>query len=94
MSGQSHRPLAALMPPEKAAQLLDEVVHERVRELIDFCCLLDFEQELWRALRDCGLPRNECPLISAQMIARALARIGEEHVKLANEPVRPKHPPD
>lgn len=75
------------MSAAQASQLLDHVVHERVRELINFCCLLDFEQELWQALHDCGLPRGEVPLISAQLIARALTRIGEEHVKLATEPL-------
>jgi hypothetical protein len=88
------RTTAPLMSAAQASQLLDHEVHERVRELIDFCCLLDFEQELWAALLECGLPREEIPRISAQLIARALTRIGEEHVKLATEPDRPARPPD
>ncbi len=83
MSGREQRPCASLMSAAQASQLLDHVVHERVRELIDFCCLLDFEQELWRALLECGLPRDRIPTISADMIARALVRIGEDHKKLA-----------
>lgn len=67
----------------QASQLLDHVVHDRVRELIDFCCLLELEQELWRALLDCGLPREHIPTTSADMIARALVRIGEERKQLA-----------
>jgi hypothetical protein len=82
------------MPAEQASQLLDHIVHERVREVIDYCCLLDFEQELWRALHDSGLPRDEVPHVSARLIARALTRIGEEHVKLAIEPDPAKPPPD
>jgi hypothetical protein len=89
-----HGPAAPIMSAAEASQLLEHVVHDQVRELIDFCCLLDFEQELWRALLDCGLARDEVPLISAQLIARALTRIGEEHVKLATEPVEPTRPPD
>jgi hypothetical protein len=79
-------PAAPLMSAAQASQLLDHVVHQRVRELIDFCCLLAFEQELSHALSDCGLARDEVPEVSAQMIARALTRIGEEHVKLASDP--------
>ena len=70
------------MPAEQASQLLDHIVHQRVRELIDFCCLLDFEQELCHALADCGLTRDIVPRTSAEMIARALARIGEEHLQM------------
>lgn len=86
MSGKVHAPTRPLMAAEQASQLLDHVVHQRVRELIDFCCLLDFEQELRHALRDCGLPRAEIRLVSAQLISRALTRIGEEHIKLVSEP--------
>lgn len=83
MSGRTNGKLAPLMSAAQATKLLDEVVHDRMRELIDFCGLLDFEQELWRALHECGLARADVPLISAQMIARALARIGDEHVERA-----------
>lgn len=83
MSGRVHGPTVPLMSAAQANQLLDQVVQDRVRELIDFCCLLDFEQELWHALADCGLPREQVPSFSAAMIARAFTRIGEEHVRLA-----------
>lgn len=82
MSGKVHPPTRPLMPAEQASQLLDHVVQQRVRELIDFCCLLDFEQELSRALVDCGLAHDIVQRTSAQMIARALTRIGEEHLQL------------
>jgi hypothetical protein len=88
MSGEVHGPTHPLMTSAEANKLLDQVVYDRVRELIDFCSMLDFEQELWRALHECGLARAEVPGVSAQLIARALARIGEDHVKLANEPYR------
>jgi hypothetical protein len=71
------------MTSAQASRLLDHVVLERVRELLDLCSLLEFEQELWSALLDCGLPREKIPAISADMIARALVRIGEDHKKLA-----------
>jgi hypothetical protein len=45
--------------------------------------LLEFEQELWSALVECGLAREAIRAISADIIARALVRIGEEHQKLA-----------
>jgi hypothetical protein len=82
MSGKLHGPTLPLMPADQASQLLDQVVHERVCALIDFCCLLDFEQELCRALVDCGLPHESVPSIAVDMIARALVRIGDDHRKL------------
>jgi hypothetical protein len=45
--------------------------------------LLDFEHELARALGDCGVPRDDIRTISAEMIARAFARIGESRKELA-----------
>ena len=83
MSGREQGPTSALMTAAQASQLLDHVVYERVRELIDLDGLLGFEQELWHALTDCGLPHDEVPTISADMIGRAFARIGEDHVKMA-----------
>ncbi len=83
MSGRTQGPTVPLMSAAQANQLLDAVVLDRVRELIDFGCLIDFEQELWHALADCGLPREQVPTISAAMIAHAFTRLGEEHVRLA-----------
>lgn len=98
MSGKVHGPTRPLIPADQARQLLDQVVHERVCELIDFCCLLEFEQELCRALVDCGLPHECVPTIAVDMIARALVRISDEHRKLvvADVPAmaRPSNPPD
>jgi hypothetical protein len=84
VSGKLNAAARPLMSAEQATQLLDRIVHERVRELVDLCALLDFEQELWHALAECGLSREEVPRISAQMIARAFAMIGEQHVELAS----------
>ena len=36
----------------------------------------------WQALHDCGVPREQVPTIAAQLIARALIRIGDDHIKL------------
>jgi hypothetical protein len=87
VTGHTHGPTTPLLSAEHATRLLDEVVHERVRELIDFGSMLDFEQELWSALVECGLPRERIPAISADMIARALVRVGEEHKKVAADPI-------
>ena len=83
MNGRNHKSPNRLISAAHASQLLDHIVHDRVREVVDFCGLLYFEQELWRALLECGLPREQIPSISAELIARAFARIGEEHEKLA-----------
>jgi hypothetical protein len=83
VSGREQGPAPSLMTSTQASRLLDHVVHERIRELFDFCGLLHFEQELWGALVDCGVPREHIPTISADMIARAFERIGESRKQLA-----------
>jgi hypothetical protein len=75
------------MSAAEVSRLFEADIYERVRELIDFCCLLDLEQELWQVLHGCGLARADVPALSAQLIARALTKIGEDHVKLATEPL-------
>ena len=65
--------------------LLEHLAAERICELIDLSGLLAFEQELWQALIESGVPRAEAPIVSAGMLARAFARFGEEHVKRASE---------
>lgn len=85
MSGRTQGPTAPVMSAAQASQLLDSVVAERIRELLDLEALLHFEQELWEALADCGFPRDTVPTISAEMIARAFTRLGEDHVKMATD---------
>jgi hypothetical protein len=87
VSGCEQGPTGALMTAAQASQLLDHVVYERIRELIDTCCLLDFEQELWRALLDCGLPRERIPVVASDMIARAFVRLGDEHKQRGADPI-------
>jgi hypothetical protein len=77
----------ALMTPAQATQLLEHMVHDRVREVIDFCGLLCFEQELWRALVDCGVPRELVPKLAAEMLAQGLTKVGEHHIKAADNRV-------
>ena len=85
MSGRIQGPAVPVMSAAQASQLLDSVVADRLRELIDLEALLDFEQELWQALADCGFPRDTVPTISAEMIARAFTRLGEDHIKMATD---------
>ncbi len=100
MSGQPQRRTAPLPLPlmsmAEASERFDQLVHDGVYELLDLDGLLELEQDLWQALADCGVPRREVPDLSAQLIARALTRIGEDHVKLAaemdSEPRRPSEP--
>lgn len=77
----------ASLSAAEVSQLFESDVYDRVRELIDFCSLLDLEQELWQVLHGCGLARADVPAISAQLIARALTKIGQDHIKLATEPL-------
>lgn len=83
MSGRVQRATAPLMSMEEASQRFDQLVYDGVYELLDLHGLLELEQGLWQALFDCGVSRLEAPRISAQLIARALTRIGEAHVALA-----------
>ena len=85
-------PTPSLMSAAQAGQLLEHIVRDRLRELLDLDGLLVFEQELWQALLDCGLPREQVPMISAEMIARAFTRLGEEHVALAASDEHPYAP--
>lgn len=78
MSGEIHGPVAALMTPEQASKLLDEVVYERVVGCIDFDALFQFEQELWHALYECGLDDEGVIQATDQLIERALARAGTD----------------
>ena len=79
------RKAAPLMSMEQASERFDQLVHDEVFLLLDLAGLLELEQDLWQLLLECGVPRADAPSISAQLIARALTRIGEEHVKLATE---------
>jgi hypothetical protein len=83
MSGRVQRATAPLISMEEASQRFDQLVYDGVYELLDLHGLLELEQGLWQALFDCGVPRAEAPRFSAQLIARALTRIGEAHIKLA-----------
>jgi hypothetical protein len=80
-----HRKAAPIMSMEQASERFDQLVHDEVFLLLDLSGLLELEQALWQQLLECGVPRADAPRISAQLIARALTRIGEEHVKLATE---------
>ncbi|NVB83151.1 MAG: hypothetical protein HOV81_32555 [Kofleriaceae bacterium] len=69
---------AALITPERATKLLDEIVFERVLGFVDLDGLFGFEQELWCALAECGLDDDAIAEASKAMIDRALARIAED----------------
>lgn len=69
---------AALITPERATKLLDEIVFERVLGFVDLDGLYRFEQELWCALGECGLDDDEIAEEAKAMIDRALARIADD----------------
>jgi len=72
VSGAVHAPL---LTPEKANQLLEEVVYERVVGFIDLEGLFDFERELWCAYDDTEVAdEEEVPKLVKAMVDRALLR--------------------
>ena len=74
MSGKAQ----AMITPERATKLLDEVVYERVLGFLDLDGLFGFEQELWSALGECGVDEDHIGVEAKAMIDRALARIGDD----------------
>ena len=78
MTTDAARRLAALMPPEKAAQLLDDLVYERVIACVDLDELYRFEQELWCALGDCGLDADAVITATDELIRIALTNVADD----------------
>ena len=81
MSGTLNAPLLA---PDKAGQLLDEVIYERVLGFIDLDGLFRFEQELWAAFDDCGFAEEVVPDLAKAMIDRALHRVPDDPRRYAD----------
>ena len=75
MSGTLNAPLLA---PDKAGQLLDEVIYERVLSCIDLDGLFQFEQELWAAFDDCGFADEDVPDMVKALIDKALHRVPDD----------------
>jgi hypothetical protein len=68
-----------LMSPEQASKLLDEIIHSRVRECIDFERLLTVELDLWIALCERDFSNDMRARQDAKaMIDRALGRLASD----------------
>lgn len=80
MSGALNGSLArALVPPEKAQELLEEVLYERVVEHVDVAALYKLESDLWMAMCDVEVMHEDAARTAARdMIARALRRLADE----------------
>jgi len=82
VSGTLHQPLIA---PDKAAQLLDDVLYERVLGCVDLQALFMVEVELWVALseQEPDASDERTRRIAKDMIDRALVRLPDEERRYA-----------
>ncbi len=82
MSGTLHLPLIA---PDKAAQLLDDVLYERVLGCVDLQALFMVEVDLWVALSEQEPDESDerTRRVAKGMIDRALVRLVDEDRRYA-----------
>ena len=73
--GRADRSDAPLLPPARAARLLDDVIFARVAELIDLPRLYDLEALLALQLESLGVEGEGARATAKAMVDRALARI-------------------
>jgi len=73
--GRADRSEAPLLPPARAARLLDDVIFARVAELIDLPRLYDLEALLALQLESLGVEGEGARATAKAMVDRALARI-------------------
>ena len=69
------QPDAPLLPPDRAARLLDDVIFARVAELIDLPRLYDLEAMLALQLESLGAGGDVARASAKAMVDRALARV-------------------
>lgn len=68
-------PSAPLLPPARAAQLLDDVIFSRVAELMDLPRLYDLEAMLALQIEHLGTATEEARATAKAMVDRALLRV-------------------
>jgi hypothetical protein len=68
-------PSAPLLPPARAARLLDDVIFARVAELMDLPRLYDLEAMLALQIEHLGTASEEARAIAKEMVDRALLRV-------------------
>jgi len=68
----------ALMTPEQAAAVLDDVLTDRMMAMIDMTALSSFECDLFFALSNCGMSHGDAAASSHQLIIAAFRRVVEE----------------
>jgi len=71
----SGQPNAPLLPPARAARLIDDVIFARVAELIDLPRLYDLEAMLALQIDNLGVDSDQARAVAKAMIDRALMRI-------------------
>ncbi len=74
MSGAPNPPL---LPPARAARLLDDVIFTRVAELIDLPRLYDLEAMLALQIEELGERSGAARALAKAMIDRALIRVAQ-----------------
>jgi hypothetical protein len=81
VSGPTNAPL---LPPARAARLLEDVIFARVAELIDLPRLYDLEAMLALQLANLGPEHEQAREIAKTMVDRALLRIARTSRKWAS----------
>lgn len=84
MTGKPRASAPALLTPERATKLLEDIVYERVLGFLDLDALYRFEQELWFALGECGVEEAAIAEQAKAMIDRALARLADDPRRYAS----------
>lgn len=69
---------SALMTPEQAAAVLDDVLTDRIMGIIDMAAIVAFECDLLCALSACGMAHDEAVATSRKLIIAAYRRAGDE----------------
>jgi hypothetical protein len=76
MSGVPHTPL---LTPAQASRLLEEVIYERLAELVDFDAIYQLEQLLAYEIGELDeLPLEEIPEVAKAMLDRAWCRLVDD----------------
>ena len=70
--------MTPLMHPDQAANVLDQVLYERVADLFDFAGLFELEQQLWSGLQAAGAAEDQIAGIASALLDRALLRLTDD----------------
>jgi hypothetical protein len=67
-----------MMTPEQVSRLLDQVMVDRARSVVDVSELLDLVYELRTSLRDCGLAEADAASTARQLVREAIPRLVDD----------------